>query len=1094
MFVAVWQVMIEPTLRKGVLERQSELAHLAGNQIDYFLEQRVQRLYTVAEIGRFWELRDETEKQKQILQRLLKLDPQIQEVAICDQEGRQVVRLSRQKVLADTDLVNVSQEPEFRQAIQGNLYISPVQYAPTAEPFVTVAVPIRFTVAENKGVVLADVSLKTLWNSVANLSEGASALVFVTDETGKLIAHPDYSKVLLEGNVKRGQTAAEPAANSSSKSTADRLSSADRKQTIVTRAEIPRTRWVVYVEEPEETALRDLRAVTKFSFAILALTLVGAFGISAYFSRRITVPMKELEQGAKLIGEGRLDQRLDIRTGDEIEILAGEFNRMAGALKASYQGLEERIAARTRDLQKEIAERKETEDVLRKSEDRKGAILESALDGIITMDHQGKIIEFNPAAEKMFGYDRFEVIGRSMAELVIPPYLRARHERGLTNYAATGKGPVLGNRIEMPAMRADGSEFLAELSILRVGTQEPPIFTGFIRDLTERKQAEGRIQQSLKQLQALHEIDQAITSTLDLPARLNILLEKIDLFFPFPSATTIRLFNKESGGIDFLACCHMDEAEWKRRALTSQGHRARQAIDTKSPVIVRNITSGAQNPEFYLKEGLASYIALPLIVKDEVIGALGLYTKEEHDFTQEEIGSLETLAGQAAVAIHSAQLYEETRLRESQLQETNRMLSALYSVAAAASQSLDLDRVLQAVIDKITDIFRFDATRIHIYNEQKDELLLRASFANDPDRFTDAHSFKKDQGIVGKVAKSGAPLIFEDIETDPLYLQLSRTKVSERFGYHFFAVFPIKDKVKCWGTLGCVGTAPRRLESGEIQLLQALADHVAVALENTRLYDEVKQNVQQLQQKTYELEQANKTKDEFLSVMSHELRTPLNVVLGYTGLIKEGVLGEINPEQNKALEKVMRRAQDQLSMINAILQATLIEAGRVAVKSHEVGLEDLLGDLRSDYDPFGEKDLTISWDYSPELPAIKTDGEKLKQILWNLISNAIKFTEKGNVSISADYLPETNRVRFKVADTGIGIPKEALGTVFDKFHQVDSSATRLYEGVGLGLYIVKKFADMLGGEITVESETGKGSVFTLLIPYETAPLLKRMSA
>jgi hypothetical protein len=216
-FVALWHLRIEPALRKGIVERQSELAHRAANQIDHFLEERVQRLYTVAEIGRFWELRHENEKQKQILQRLFKLDPQIQEVAICDQDGRQVVRLSRQAVVADTDLVNLSQEPKFRQAIQGNLYISPVHYAPTAEPFITIAVPIRFTVAENRGVVLADVSLKTLWNSVANLSEGTSALVFVTEETGKLIAHPDYSKVLLEGNATRGQTIHGPPANSSNR-------------------------------------------------------------------------------------------------------------------------------------------------------------------------------------------------------------------------------------------------------------------------------------------------------------------------------------------------------------------------------------------------------------------------------------------------------------------------------------------------------------------------------------------------------------------------------------------------------------------------------------------------------------------------------------------------------------------------------------------------------------------------------------------------------------------------------------------------------------------------------------------------------------
>ena len=241
----------------------------------------------------------------------------------------------------------------------------------------------------------------------------------------------------------------------------------------------------------------------------------------------------------------------------------------------------------------------------------------------------------------------------------------------------------------------------------------------------------------------------------------------------------------------------------------------------------------------------------------------------------------------------------------------------------------------------------------------------------------------------------------------------------------------------------------------------------------------------QLQQANCSLLMANKTKDEFLSVMSHELRTPLNVIMGYTGMMKDGMLGEVNPKQEEALQKVVNRSEDLLRMITEIMQATSIEAGAVKVESRDVNLVSFLDDLRSSYElPLGQlnKDLTFKWDYSPDIPTIRTDREKLKHTLQNLINNAVKFTDRGYVSISARYVPETKVVKFKVADTGIGIQEEILPSIFEIFRQVDSSETRNHGGVGIGLYIVKKYTEILGGNIQVESEVGKGSVFSVTIP------------
>jgi signal transduction histidine kinase len=230
------------------------------------------------------------------------------------------------------------------------------------------------------------------------------------------------------------------------------------------------------------------------------------------------------------------------------------------------------------------------------------------------------------------------------------------------------------------------------------------------------------------------------------------------------------------------------------------------------------------------------------------------------------------------------------------------------------------------------------------------------------------------------------------------------------------------------------------------------------------------------------LELSNRVKDEFLSVVSHELRTPLSAVMGYAALMKEGALGEIRSEQQAALRVIEKQTGDLLGMINSILDASKIGTGAVEVERQEVDLNGLLEEIRETYGiPLG-KDLAIVWASNGPLPPIRTDRAKLKTILQNLIGNAIKFTDRGEVVISARHLRQAGAMEFQVVDTGIGVPKEMQRAIFDRFRQADSSDTRRYGGVGLGLYIVDTFTRRLGGTVEVESEPGKGSTFTVRLP------------
>ncbi len=332
-------------------------------------------------------------------------------------------------------------------------------------------------------------------------------------------------------------------------------------------------------------------------------------------------------------------------------------------------------------------------------------------------------------------------------------------------------------------------------------------------------------------------------------------------------------------------------------------------------------------------------------------------------------------------------------------------------------------------------------------------------------------------GVHRKVQDSGKPMIFEDIQSDPRYEELSISRRAKEGGFSFNAIFPIRIREKTAGILVCVGLKPRCLMADEIQLIETMTDQLGVAIENVSPFERIRIQAA-------ELEKSNEAKEEFLGFVSHELKTPLNLVIGYTAMIQDKAFGEIAPAQEQALGKVLQNCNDLLAMIDGLLNASKAQADTFHIETHQFNLKHLFDELRSKYDFHIGKELTLIWNCPSELPAIKSDREKLGHILQNLINNAVKFTNGGHITISARYVPDAQAMNVKVADTGIGIQKELLPSIFEMFRQVDSSETRSFGGVGVGLYIVKKYTDMLGGKIEVESEPDRGSTFTVTIPWK----------
>jgi PAS domain S-box-containing protein len=426
----------------------------------------------------------------------------------------------------------------------------------------------------------------------------------------------------------------------------------------------------------------------------------------------------------------------------------------------------------------------------------------------------------------------------------------------------------------------------------------------------------------------------------------------------------------------------------------------------------------------------------------------------------------------------------ERTLAVEKLQRNLDRIKALREIEKAITSTLELDRILDLLLEKIDVSGRYAAATVRLVNHKTGLLELLAAKNIDVDKWKQGFSAAPG-GLSQVVLSSKVPVRVLEIQRDP------RTRHRDFLRGHGLVSFlglPLITKNEALGVLAVFTAEPHVFDDDEVEFLTTIAGRAAIAIDNAQLYEETAR--------------ANKVKEQFLSVMSHELRTPLSVVMGYTGMLMERMLGDINPQQEEALQKVLTRAAEQLHLVNTMIQTTQLESRALLVERHPVPLSELLNHVRDEMEAICKgKDLQLVWNCPKEPIIVVTDTSKVIQILRNLIGNAIKFTHSGRVTISAKLNKgeravngsngsssekASPRIEFQVTDTGVGMTAEQCKQIFDKFYQVDSSETRLYGGLGLGLYVVKNLTDMLGGEIAVESEPGTGSTFSLSIPCHQA--------
>jgi signal transduction histidine kinase len=416
---------------------------------------------------------------------------------------------------------------------------------------------------------------------------------------------------------------------------------------------------------------------------------------------------------------------------------------------------------------------------------------------------------------------------------------------------------------------------------------------------------------------------------------------------------------------------------------------------------------------------------------------------------------------------------EQVKRQQKAAEEIRRQrerLEVLHQVNTSVTSTIDKARILASFLETALIYLPYAAAILRLKNPGTGAFETAAARGIKSKALDGA---SESMNFIDPVITDQKPLKVRNVFTDS---QVPNPEFFEDEGLVSFLVVPLVANGEALGCLILLTREEHEFNEEEIDFLSTLAGQAAIAVHHSELYD-------QSQRQADELRNAHKIKGEFLKAVSTQLKNPLSVIAGYSDMFLEGLLGEITPIQEKAIETVARQSKELHRLINRILQVSNMEAETLRVELHEINLWEFLSELRSFYDYPLAKDVKVRWSYPADLPVVEGDRGKLRRVLENLIDNAIKFTEHGTVTIAARYLASRKLLEFRVSDTGVGIPHEQISTIFERFRQVPSANASLQNGgVGLGLYIVKKYLDLLAGKIYVESHAGEGSTFNLQIP------------
>ncbi len=1105
---------------KGALARiEREKAIAAAARIEEFIKETERQVRGTLQDAFDDPVAARAQREEDFL-RLLRNVPAIMEIRHLNASGREEVHVSRLELDAVNSQEDLSKEAMFLGVKAAQTYLSPVYFRYGSEPHLTIAI----LGSESRGdVTAAEVNLRAIWDVVSQIKVGKTGYAYAVDRGGLLIAHPDISMVLQKRDLSDlPQVRAARAAGGGSPGVEDAATVAPGLQggrVLTAYAAIAPLGWLVFVEQSRGEAFAPLWPSIIRSVVVLVVGLGLSVLASITLSRRMVAPIHVLQAGAARIGAGDLGHRLEIRSGDEVEALAEEFNQAAAKLQESYASLEQKVAERTRDLSQALQELKalgEIGQAISSSLDLQTvlativtrAVELAGTDGGVIYEYHEATQDFHASASHGMAPEHLAAVraapikmgegtvGRAGAARAPVQVADMRDERQPVAPQARGVLLRLGYRSLVAVPLIHEQRVLGGLVVWR---REEGTFSGDVVNLLQTfaaqsalaiqnarlfREIEGKgreLEKLSRNMEQLYRLSTAIQEPLSLKEQLNRVLDaarqvvQLDRLY-------IWTLTPESDELAGIAQAGFLESDWQAlegmKIPLAQAGPMEKACREGMPLLFTE-----QNPipvELRLKApysevaGLRvrSVLIIPMIARGRTVGVLaGDNRVSRQPIPPQTVELLQTFAANAAVAVENARLYAETQARE-------REVTRLYEVTRELATRLDLERILDLIPAKTVELMGCDASAIFTYDGAKGGLTYVRGLHLDPELTRDL-VLRLGEGVAGRAYEERRPVWTNDRLADPsLRYTPGAARVVHARAPRAYLAAPIISRQKVYGVLMNHFFDPHEYTAREVQLLSTMADHAAIAVENARLFREI-------EEKGRQLELASQHKSQFLANMSHELRTPLNAIIGLSEMLLEDAQALGTTDTVEPLERILRAGNHLLTLINEILDLSKIEAGKMELHLEDVAVPPLVEEVVATIRPLAEKNgngLAVAC--PNDVGTMRADGTRVRQALLNLLSNANKFTEGGAVTLEVAREQAEGRewVRFAVSDTGIGMTAEQMAKLFEEFIEVDAATRRRYGGTGLGLAISRRFCRMMGGDITVESQPGRGSTFTIRLP------------
>ncbi len=1090
--------------KAALVALQTEKARAAASRIETFVKEIERQLGWTTQpqlVGAAAAL----DQRRQDSYRLQRQVPPITELSHLDASGREQLRISRLAIDVVGSQVDHSQDPKFREAKTGRTYFGPVYFRKESEPYMTISMP-----QSGGGVTVAEVNLKFIWDVVSQIKVGKAGLAYVVDRNGVLIAHPDISLVLQKTSLD-GLEQVKAALTPGQEAVAIAHDPKGR-EVLTAHSTITPLGWVVFVDQPLEEAFEPLRASARRTGLLVIAGIVLSVAVSALLARRMARPVQVLQESAAKIGAGDLEHQIDLRSGDELETLADDFNRMTSRLRESYATLEQKVEDRTREVTEALEQQTATAEILRvisssptdvqpvfdsiaaKALDLcrattgwvyrfDGELIHIAAAHSLRQEAVEVVRQSYPAPPSRGGATARAVLSRS---IVYIPNISEDNEyrlEGLAQAAAYSSVlavPMLLESKPIGVITVTGAEVGAfsqrQIALLQTFADQAVIAIENVRLFKELEEKNRTITEALEQQTATGDILRVISSS---PTDIQPVMRAVAQSAARLTDGARALIGQVEGDSFFWLASSEGPVGTRRYPVTRALPSGRAILDretTQEPDLAELVAEHPYLAGAARVDRVRTCLATPLLREGVAVGVLMVYRTEVRPFTEKQVALLQTFADQAVIAIENVRLFQELQARTAELTRSVGELEALGEVSRAISSTLDLDRVLATVASRANQLAETDGGAIYEFDQGSRALRLRATdgFPEEFVALLRTTPLVYGEGAVGRTVMTREPVQVANVMDTDAYTSRVRDGLV-RHGYQSLLAIPLLSEDEVVGALVVNRKTAGAFPDRTVGLLRTFASQSALAIENARLFSEI-------EDKSRQLEEANQHKSEFLASVSHELRTPLNAIIGFSEVMLERLFGEVNEKQEEYLNDILSSGRHLLSLINDILDLAKIEAGRMEL---ELGAFDVPQAIDNTLMLVRERamrrGIALERSVEPRIGEITGDERKVKQVLLNLLSNAVKFTpEGGRIEVRAAVADGT--VEISVSDTGVGIAPEDHEAVFEEFRQVGSDYARRHEGTGLGLALARRFVELHGGRIWIKSQVGQGSTFTFSIP------------